>query len=188
MLLGLIACIVQVSERDAAESARKAARQSAADRIYDKLRLEKEAALRAQVRDGQHMSGVKAVYPRRFLSDAGVVRASTVTGIQPKLMLTLSCMLLHCVQEEEEYLIDLMRDEEAAEKRRQDAAREAASREASKQVCLRPEQHSPGSNMLTHAAAITPGTVLFAQRPCIHRGDDQDSHAGTMEQERAVLT
>lgn len=40
---------LQVSERDAAEAARKAARQSAADRIYDKLRLEKEAALRAQV-------------------------------------------------------------------------------------------------------------------------------------------
>jgi hypothetical protein len=40
---------MQVSERDAAEAARKAARQDAADRIYDKLRLEKEAALRAQV-------------------------------------------------------------------------------------------------------------------------------------------
>lgn len=39
---------LQVSERDAAEAARKAARQSAADRIYDKLRLEKEAQLRAQ--------------------------------------------------------------------------------------------------------------------------------------------
>lgn len=39
----------QVSERDAAEAARKAERQSAADRIYDKLRLEKEAQLRAQV-------------------------------------------------------------------------------------------------------------------------------------------
>lgn len=41
---------MQVSERDAAEAARKAERQSAADRIYDKLRLEKEAQLRAQVR------------------------------------------------------------------------------------------------------------------------------------------
>lgn len=41
--------IVQVLERDAAEAARKAARQDAADRIYDKLRLEKEAALHAQV-------------------------------------------------------------------------------------------------------------------------------------------
>lgn len=40
---------LQVSEREAAEAARKAARQCAADRIYDKLRLEKEAALRAQV-------------------------------------------------------------------------------------------------------------------------------------------
>lgn len=38
-----------MSEREAAEAARKAERQSAADRIYDKLRLEKEAALRAQV-------------------------------------------------------------------------------------------------------------------------------------------
>lgn len=43
---------MQVSERDAAEAARKAERQSAADRIYDKLRLEKEAQLRAQVRVG----------------------------------------------------------------------------------------------------------------------------------------
>jgi hypothetical protein len=40
----------QVSEREAGEAARKAERQCAADRIYDKLRLEKEAALREQVR------------------------------------------------------------------------------------------------------------------------------------------
>jgi len=49
LLHGCPYCTPQVSEREAAEAARKAARQSAADRIYDKLRLEKEAALRAQV-------------------------------------------------------------------------------------------------------------------------------------------
>ena len=42
-------CSVQVAQREAEESARKAARKDAADRIYDRLRLEKEAALRAKV-------------------------------------------------------------------------------------------------------------------------------------------
>jgi hypothetical protein len=38
-----------VAQRDAEEAARKAARKDAADRIYDQLRLEQEAALRAKV-------------------------------------------------------------------------------------------------------------------------------------------
>jgi hypothetical protein len=42
---------MQVSEREAMETAKKAARQDAADRIYDRLRLEQEAALRAKVSD-----------------------------------------------------------------------------------------------------------------------------------------
>lgn len=40
---------LQVAQREAGEAARKAARKDAADRIYDRLRLEKEAALRAKV-------------------------------------------------------------------------------------------------------------------------------------------
>jgi hypothetical protein len=39
-----------VAQRNAEEAARKAARKDAADRIYDQLRLEQEAALRAKVR------------------------------------------------------------------------------------------------------------------------------------------
>jgi Na+-translocating ferredoxin:NAD+ oxidoreductase RnfC subunit len=39
-----------VAQRDAEEAARKAARKDAADRIYDQLWLEQEAALRAKVR------------------------------------------------------------------------------------------------------------------------------------------
>jgi hypothetical protein len=39
-----------VAQRDAEEAARKAARKDAADSIYDQLRLEQEAALRAKVR------------------------------------------------------------------------------------------------------------------------------------------
>lgn len=40
--------ITQVAEREAAEAARQQLRKDAADRIYDQLRLEKEAQLRAK--------------------------------------------------------------------------------------------------------------------------------------------
>jgi hypothetical protein len=113
-----------VSEREAAEAARKAERQSAADRIYDKMRLEKEAELRAQVRRERLRVCVVGAQGGSVLGSrahASRVRLRRVNVLW---------------QEEEQRLIDLMREEEQAEARRQAAAGAAAKREAAKQVCV----------------------------------------------------
>ena len=49
----------QVAAREAADAANKAARAQAADNIYQKLKLEQEAALRAKVREKLARNGCR---------------------------------------------------------------------------------------------------------------------------------